>query len=452
MLKEALMADRCDKITELGKFHRCNVPKLILGVYAVHAGTSDSSCNNAKEAEMKSILVVMLLVSILFISNFNSQAEEVRGVSDNTIKLGYILDITGPAAAVTVPMSKAFRDYFKHVSDEGGINGRKVKIIGEDDRYSVPLGIASFKKLIFRDGVLAIYGVSTSATCMALFSQVAKEKIPVIAIPMTPGIVNPTKRYWFNTCGTYDDEVNIMFDYIMKDSRAKSITPRIGFVCADNEYGNIGLRAAENRTRQYKTKLVDVEYVPMGSLEASSSILNLKMKSANYVILHHTVAPVVCVLRDAAKLGYSPTFIAGLYGWSEDVVKMGGKAVTNALGIHAFASWYDSCPGMVKLRRIVLKLNPGTEEPMRSKNYTQGWVAALIYAEAIKQAGKGLNAESLVDAMETFRNFDTGGLCGPITYTSDNHKASEYYKFFKPDLVNNRLIAITDWEKPVKIK
>lgn len=393
-----------------------------------------------------------LFAMVLLLENNPVHGGEARGVTSDTVRVGYILDITGPAAAVTVPMSEAFRDYFKHVTDEGGINGRKVRVIGEDDRYSIPLGIASFKKLVFRDGVLAIYGVSNSATCMALFSQVAKEKIPIVAIPMTPSIVDPTKRYWFNTCGTYDDEVNIVFDYIMKDSKAKAIAPRIGFVCADNEYGNIGLKAAKKRATQYNTKLVDVQYVPMGSLEASSNILNLKMNRADYVILHHTVAPVVCVLRDAAKLGYSPTFIAGLYGWSEDVVKMGGKAVTNALGIHAFASWYDDCPGMVKLRRIVLKLHPGTEEPMRSKNYTQGWVAALIYAEAIKRAGRELNGESLVDALETFRNFDTGGLCGLVTYAKDNHKASEYYKFFKPDQASNRLIAITDWKKPVEMK
>ncbi|MFH1625271.1 MAG: ABC transporter substrate-binding protein, partial [Pseudomonadota bacterium] len=355
-------------------------------------------------------LRMVTLVSILILlGGIPSHAEEVRGLSDDTVKIGYILDMTGPATVVTIPVSKAFRDYFEHVNDEGGITGRKVKIIGEDDRYSVPLGIAAFKKLVFRDRVLSIYGVSTSATCMALFSQVAKEKIPVIAVPMTPSIVNPTKRYWFNTCGTYDDEVNIMFDYIMKDSKAKAITPRIGFVCADNEYGNIGLRAANNRARQYKTKLVDVEYVPMAVLEASSSVLNLKMKGANYVILHHTVAPVVCVLRDAVKLSYRPTFVVGLYGWSEDVVKMAGKATENTLGIHAFASWYDDCPGMVQLRRIVLKLHPGTEEPMRSKNYIQGWVAAIIYTEALKRAGRNLSGETLVNALETFRNFDTGG-------------------------------------------
>jgi branched-chain amino acid transport system substrate-binding protein len=398
------------------------------------------------------VIFLLVLSLTLLLGRSFANAEQVRGVTNDTIKIGYILDMTGPATVVTVPMSKAFRDYFKHVNDEGGINGRKVTIIGEDDRYSIPLGIASFKKLVFRDGVLTIYGVSNSATCMAMFSQVAREKLPILAAPMASTIVNPTKRYWFNRGGTYEDEVKIMFDYVMKDSKAKKKSPRIGFVCANNEYGNIGLRAVEERERQYNTKLVDIQYVPMTALEASSNILNLKINKADYVILHHTVAPVICVLRDARKLGYNPTFIAGVNGWGEEVVEMAGKAAENTVGIHAVASWYDDCEGIVNLRKIVLKLHPGTEKPMRSKHYTQGWVSAIVYTEALKRAGKNLSGETLVNALETFRNFDTGGLCAPITYTPDNHKASEHFKFFKPDLVNNRLIAITGWEKPIEME
>ena len=87
----------------------------------------------------------------MFLNDFDSQAEEVRGVRDDTIKIGTIMDMTGPAADNLMPYAIGVRNYFKYINDKGGINGRKVKVIVEDDRYTIPMAMAAFKKLVFKD-------------------------------------------------------------------------------------------------------------------------------------------------------------------------------------------------------------------------------------------------------------------------------------------------------------
>ena len=99
-------------------------------------------------------VVVSVFVLALF-SSVASYAEKVRGVTGDTVKIGLIGDMTGPVTAVIVPMANGIKNYFKNINAHGGIHGRKVKVIHEDDRYSIPLTFAAFKKLVYKDKILA---------------------------------------------------------------------------------------------------------------------------------------------------------------------------------------------------------------------------------------------------------------------------------------------------------
>ncbi|NWG01445.1 MAG: hypothetical protein HXY44_01155, partial [Syntrophaceae bacterium] len=55
-------------------------------------------------------------------------------------------------------------------------------------------------------------------------------------------------------------------------------------------------------------------------------------------------------------------------------------------------------------------------------------------------------------ALETFKDYSTGGVLPPITYTSKSHEPPEMVKFFKADVANKRLVAISDWRKPKEMK
>ena len=73
----------------------------------------------------------------------------------------------------------------------------------------------------------------------------------------------------------------------------------------------------------------------------------------------------------------------------------------------------------------------------------------MVMAEGIKRAGRNLDNESLVDALETLRDFDTGGICGNVTYTSKIHKARRYARVYKTDLEKKRFVPITDPREPI---
>lgn len=102
-------------------------------------------------------------------------------------------------------------------NEQGGIHGRQLEVISEDDRYSIPAAIAAFKKLVYRDRIFALCGPGSASFVPPLWGKFQKEKLPTICLPFTELAVNPYKRYIFITCDTYEGQIRVLTDYIIKE-------------------------------------------------------------------------------------------------------------------------------------------------------------------------------------------------------------------------------------------
>ena len=395
------------------------------------------------------LTAIALFPILIILMGMPSYAEEVRGVSKDNIKLGVCLDLTGPASAIAIPISKAVRNYFRFINEQGGINGRKVSLIIEDDRYSVPVTLSAFKKLVYRDEVLAIVGPSATAGVTALFSQVKKERMPIIPVPLTETFVNPYKRYIFMSTTGYTEQNMSLVDYIVKDLKAGN--PKIGVVCPDSEYGLTGYRLISGRAKLHGIQHeVDKEIMAVSAVDASSQILNLRRNKVDHIFVFGGIQSTVTVLRDARKFGMDARFFGDFFSCDEDVVRIAGKAAKDFYGVHSLSSWYDDVPGIARLKKITLRYDPKTK-PL-NRYYIQGWLMSMIVTEGMVRSGKGLDGESLVNSLEGLREFDTGDISGPITYTSTNHKPSEYSKIYKADLEKELMIPVTKWRRPLTLQ
>ncbi|MDY7030280.1 MAG: ABC transporter substrate-binding protein [Thermodesulfobacteriota bacterium] len=387
-------------------------------------------------------LIMMFILALML--HDQCFAEDVRGVDDSEIKIGVIYDQTGPATPVTVPASKAFKNYFRWVNEKGGINGRKIKLIIEDDRYSIPATISAYKKLLLKDKVLVLMGPASSHGIFALTSAIIKDKVPCVIPPSSDRVVVPPKRYMFASGPTYTDQIQLIYQYMVRDLKIKK--PRIAFVYNDTEHGKLGLKAAQKYKDKYGIEIVTIEIVNPGVLDATSQALKIRKVKPDFVVMHLLVDNSIVTMKSAMKMGIKGIgFLGTQYTCTEDTIKVAGKAAVNYKGIAIYSSWYDKGPGMEEMRNATLKYHPGTEKPYRPKAYTQGWGDATILAEGIKRAGRNLSGERLVDSLETIKNFDMRGLCGPVTFGPDNHKGSRYVKVYKADVDGGLLKPVSDW-------
>ena len=374
------------------------------------------------------------------------QAKNIPGVSENTIKVGLILDQTGPSADVVVPTTLGIKTYFRYVNDQGGVHGRTIDARVEDDRYSIPLAITAFKKLVFKDKVFSLIGPTSTGAVTVLSRHAEKQKIPLMSAIMPEITVNPFKRYVFIFGDMYPNQMKVLIEYILKD--VSSDNPRIAFIHPDNETGKVDLKSATKQLASNDLTTVSKEVLNPGSLDASSQIMNIRRSKADYIVLCGQIPqPTTVLLRELKKFGLNIPVFGSWATCAEEVLNMAGETAKNFYAVNHMMSWYDEGPGAQKMRDVTLQYYPGTEKPYRGKIYTHGWVGANVMVEILKRAGKDLDRENFIDAMETIQNFETGGLSGPINYSPTSHKGGNTWKIFKADPKNGKFIPATGWRK-----
>lgn len=388
----------------------------------------------------------VLFISLLFLFSATTlpEAGEVRGVTNNTLMIGLIADMTGPTATdISGPIVMGLRTYFRYINDQGGIHGRKVKLIVEDDRYVIPHAVAAFKKLVFKDNILALEGPLSSASAFALLRQIEKNGLPTISYSPSDRMVVPLQKYVFTCNGLYEDDIRILFNYILKREKR----PSIALVYPDLEVGLAALRAATEEARHNNLKL-HTEILNIGAIDATSQVLNLKRAKAKHIIIQGPAGGGVVMLRAATKLALHAKYYGTTVTSNEDIIEMGGVAVKDYLGTHQYTSWYDKYPGSVKVRETMIKYHK--KIPIKSRLLCMGWVGGMVLKKGLDKAGRDVDGERLRDAVEGIRNLDTEGLTGPISYSTKDHKGLDYAKIFKPDLERKVFVAITDWIKAAK--
>ncbi|MFH1624114.1 MAG: ABC transporter substrate-binding protein [Pseudomonadota bacterium] len=392
-----------------------------------------------------SVILILVLIFLFSAGTRLGHAEEVRGVSDDTVKIGVIMDQTGPAGAIGMLIAEATRIYFRHINDQGGIEGRKVKVIVEDDRYSIPGAIAAFKKLIFKDKVLSLLYCGGTGQTLALTRQIEKNKVPIVALSLSEAMTTPVRRYIFTPSASYQDGFQVIIDYIMKDLGAKD--PKIAFIYPDVEFGKTGLRATEKYLPKYNLKLSSREVLTLGAIEATSQVMNLKKSKPDYIIVHTGTATLIAFLRGAKKFGLKSKMIGSFYVSSEDTVAIAGDSSKDLIAISPFGYWSDDTPGMIQLRDITKQYQPDTK--LKIRHYTQGWITAMICAEGLRKAGRNLTPDTLVEAYETFKDFSTGEISAPVSYSKTNHKGGRANRFYRTDVERQTWIPITGFREPV---
>ena len=393
-------------------------------------------------------LVVFLMTCLGLLYATNALPQE-RGVTKDTIKIGTILVKTGPVAALGLPDGWGIQDAFTEANEQGGINGRKIESIWEDDQFKTPQAISAFNKLIYRDKVLSIVTCGGTPQTIALFDLINKDKVVNIPNALADEMYKPYKPYIFILGATYETQVQLMFDYIMHDLKAKN--PRIAVVYAETEFGKKGLEAAQKRAKQYGIQLVAELVLNIGSVDASSQVLSLKKDNVDYVVTCNLVPPIITFLKTAEKYDYWPTTFGINWSCDDVVVKACKTAAKNYIGVNFVGGWSDDTPGMKRVRELAKK-NGRDPDKMLTSLYTHGVATGTVYAEGLKRAGQNLTPDSFRNALETLKDFDTGGIIPPVTFTSTSHAPSPLSRLYHADPDKGAMMPITDWRKPMELK
>ena len=385
---------------------------------------------------MKKILLVSLFVtSMLFVFALKGNAA--------SISIGGIWDITGPTGDVGEPYATAQRNYISYVNSHGGINGKKIVLMGEDYAYKIPAAVALYKRLTEKH-VLAILGWGTGDT-EALKRFIARDKIPYISASYSEGITNP-KIAPYNFIGgvTYSDQARIALAFIKKIYKGSG-NPKVALLYNDKGFGRSPINDAKRYATKIGVSIVDDEIVPLRALDTTSQLLSMKKHGAQYALIQETIMATSTILKDAKKLGIKTKFFALNWAANEKLLKLAGPASEGLYWTSPFSPWSNTnLKGMRFVHKVSKLYNGNKAQPI---NYIQGFVAAYTLVSALKKADKEgrLNGPGIKYVLE-HNKFPNGGLSAPASYSPKLHKFATKLKIYR--VKNGRFVPVSGYISP----
>jgi branched-chain amino acid transport system substrate-binding protein len=339
------------------------------------------------------------------------------------IKIGAVINLTGPASTWGQYHAKGHRDYVNYVNDvKGGIAGRKIELEIVDHAYKVPEGVKFVKKFCEeKKDMIATWDAGTGIQIKPIIQEY---KIPTINYSTYQGILKAPVDYMYLPFGSYVLDSYAVLEYIKSIHKGKE-APKVGLLTYNNVYG----RSIHDPSKEYAAKnninIVTIEEFPPATVDLTTEMLRLKSKGAEYVFVQILPAAVITALKAADKIDYKVPFFGTWTSTDPDFFKLGKGLIRDRLYMQFCGVLpQDKTPG-IKLLEDLWKRYKSVDKFETS--YWEGVVVALIEERSAHRAAGlygNINAENINKAMETFNNEDFGGLVPYVTYTKTSHEGS----------------------------
>ena len=360
------------------------------------------------------------------------------------IKVGGIFDLTGITSDVGKPYAQGVRDYVALTNAGGGINGKKIKLIDVDYGYKIPEAVSAYKRMK-EEQVVLINGWGTGDT-LALKNFINEDKIPYFSGSFAGDLTDPAKTpYNFFVAPSYSDQIRAWLSWVKEDWKDKTRAPKVAFFYGDNAYGKAPMEAGRRFSKENGIEVVDEEILPGNFQDATSQLLNMKQKGADYAYINVTTTGVSLVLKGAKALGLATKFGSNPYGFSEQLPLVAKETAEGVTGVMPHVPYGTPVPGMKALLDFH-KANHPTDT--HDALYVRGWASATVWVEALKRADKAgkLTGEGVRAALETFKDFDLGGLASPVTWTATDHRPSTKTAVFQ--VQGGKLVKVKEYDMP----
>lgn len=283
---------------------------------------------------MKKKLLVGLLATVMSMSLLIGCGSSS---SDNEIiKIGGIGPLTGSASTYGNSAKEGASLLIKEINDAGGINGKQIELIFEDDGATPDGAMQAFNKLVDKDGVSAILGGVTSGATLAIAKNSTERQIPMITPTGTePSITNEGGEYMFRGCFIDSFQGEILAKYTTDNLNKKTAAVLYN---AGSDY-SIGIAKAYKETLEKNGGTV-VEYLSYndGDTDFKAQLTKIKGSNPDVIVLPDYYNVVGLIAKQARDISITSQLLGG-DGWeSEELASIGGDSVDGALYINHYYS------------------------------------------------------------------------------------------------------------------
>jgi branched-chain amino acid transport system substrate-binding protein len=348
--------------------------------------------------------------------------EPVPGVTDTEILLGTHMPLSQTPAAAWGVVADGMKAYFDYINSQGGIYGRKIRLLVGDDHYNPADAVEVVRSLVEKDGVFAIVGGLGDSCHLAVMDYLADEGVPDLFVAGgMPEFTDPVVKTRFGMVTDYDTESKINTDYMKEHFAGKTV----GIIYENNPGGRIGLQRTKEGLADSDIKIVSEQSYEFSSFDLTAQVQRLKADNPDFIYVIGNPGSLSSALKVAREvLAWDVPFMTSAVSAVEMTIALAGAE--NAEGLVSFTTGRmiseTDDPGVQRSIEIMKEFAPNVE-PASLTEY--GISTAELVVQALKNAGPNLTRESVVEGAEKINGYCCIACIAPVNLSPTDHRPDE---------------------------
>jgi branched-chain amino acid transport system substrate-binding protein len=338
--------------------------------------------------------------------------------SERRIVLGQSAAFSGPAAQLGIQMNRGAKLYFDSVNAAGGVNGAQIELRTMDDMYEPDKCKANTDALINKEDVFALFGYVGTPTSLAALPLVNQYKVPFFG-PFTgaEALRDPFSRYVFHVRASYYDETAL----IVKQLTSLNLK-KIAVFRQNDSYGQAGYDGVVRALKALNLEPVAVGLVERNTVAVESAVQAIVPKQPDAVVQISAYKSCAAFIREARKAGYGGTFYNVSFVGTQALADELGRQAMGVVVRQVMPFPFSLTTPLSREYLAAVQKAGGDNKP----NYSsmEGYVAAKLFTEGLRRAGRAPNREALINGLESVQSLDLGGFV--VGYGGRSHVASRF--------------------------
>ncbi|WP_214103091.1 ABC transporter substrate-binding protein [Acrocarpospora catenulata] len=360
------------------------------------------------------------------------------GVTDSTVTIAYIGDLSGPDAKVEKTYYEGIKLAIDRANANGGVNGRKIDLKAGDTRFDTAQAVTLFKKYTSEQPALALLGINVSSMFEALTSRISAEKVPVIG-PTGVTQVTLANPYIYNAQADLPTSAEAITKFLAKQLGANA---KVGVARISTASGDEWFDLVKKEAPNIQAEVTGQQKIEPAAVEAAAQVAQFKRDGVAAVTLHAGSGGGIALLKSMQTGGLEVPVYSTFGANGPTLWKSAGALAANTYAFDAFAPPDSDVPGRAELESAMREVG-SWEEFKQDKNYAEGWVIGKVVVESLKRAGDDPTRASFIEALRSPEGFQTGGYSADVNWSKKNGLAdASAVKAFTFDPGTQRIVEV----------
>ena len=319
-----------------------------------------------------------------------------QGVSKTEIVVGTIQDLSGPLAGYGKQDRNGMQLRVDEINEQGGVHGRKLKLLTEDSGYDPKRAVLAAQKLVNQDKIFIMVGhLGTAQNNAAMPVQFEKNIVNFMPITAAREMYEPTNRLKYALVSAYYDQVRLALPKMVKEKNVKKVCT----IYQDDEFGLEVLRGADAGLKSISMEMTEKTSFKRGSTDFSSQVAKMKASGCELVVLGTIIRETIGTIAESRKTSFNPVFLGTQAAYTDLIHKLGGKPMDGMYATMSVQNPYldeASQPIRFWANKYKTKFN---DDPTVFSVY--GYTVIDLFVQAAQKAGPNLTSDSFIKAMDT---------------------------------------------------